>query len=117
MSMSIDRVGVGAAVQKGGELRENNKVEDFKEKFESAAKQKDDEGLREAAREFESYFIGVILKQMRKTVVEGGLIKKSESRKHFESMLDDEYAKMLAKDEGIGLGTAIYDAMKQAYGV
>lgn len=114
MKIEFDRV--GAALQNGSELHENNKVEDFKEKFEAAAKQKDEEGLREAAREFESYFIGIMLKQMRKTVIEGGLIEKSESRKHFESMLDDEYAKLLAKDEGIGLGSAIYDAMKQAYG-
>lgn len=114
MKIVLDQV--GAALQKGSELRENSKADGFKEKFELAAKQKDEEGLREAAREFESYFIGVMLKQMRKTVVEGGLITRSESRKQFESMLDEEYAKLLAKDEGIGLGAAIYDAMKQAYG-
>ncbi|MDO4753545.1 MAG: rod-binding protein [Bacillota bacterium] len=115
MEIRSDRV--GAAFQKTASFREENKVEGFRDQFEIAAKKKDEEGLREAAREFESYFIGVMLKQMRKTVVEGGLIEKSESRKQFESMLDDEYAKMLAKDEGIGLGEAIFDAMKRAYGM
>lgn len=114
MKIGLDRI--GAALQKGSEVQDKSKVDGFKEKFELAAKQKDEEGLREAAREFESYFIGVMLKQMRKTVAEGGLVEKSESRKQFESMLDEEYAKLLAKDEGIGLGAAIYDAMKQVYG-
>lgn len=91
------------------------KMEDFKAKLEAAMKKRDDEGLRNVSQEFEAYFVGVLLKQMRKTVVDGGLIQKSEARKQFESMLDDEYAKKISGDGGIGLGDAIYEALKIAY--
>lgn len=115
--MRLDKVMGGVSgTQIGKEVEKNENTNLFKEKLESAAKRKDEEGLREAAREFESYFIGVMLKQMRKSVIDGGLIEKSEARKQFESMLDDEYAKEMSKGDGIGLGTAIFEAMKQAYG-
>lgn len=78
-------------------------------------KKKDDAGLREATREFEAYFVNVLLKQVRKTLRDGGLTEKSEARKNFESMLDQEYAKLMSEGEGIGLGKAIYEAMKKSY--
>ncbi len=87
----------------------------FKDKLEAAMKSKDDAGLREAAKEFEAYFVSKMLQDMRKTVIDGGLVEKSDARKNFEAMLDDEYAKMIAGEEGIGLSKAIYDVMK-AYG-
>lgn len=76
---------------------------------------KDDAGLRDATREFEAYFVNMLLKQVRKTLSDGGLTEKSEARKNFESMLDQEYAKLLSEGEGIGLGKAMYEAMKKSY--
>lgn len=76
---------------------------------------KDDEELREATREFESYFVNMLLKQVRKTLNDGGLTEKSEARKNFESLLDQEYAKLMSEGEGIGLGKAMYEAMKKSY--
>lgn len=80
-----------------------------------SGEKKDDVGLREATREFESYFVNMLLKQVRKTLNDGGLTEKSEARKNFESMLDQEYAKLLSEGEGIGLGKAMYEAMKKTY--
>ncbi len=111
--------GVGGVKYGKGVSAEANiseaKESDFKAKLEAAAESKDDSQLREVAREFEAYFLGIMLKQMRKTVIDGGLIEKSEARKHFESMLDDEYAKNISSGEGIGIASAIYEAMKRAY--
>lgn len=87
----------------------------FKDKLEAAAAKKDLKALREASQEFEAYFVGVLLKQMRKTVIDSGLIEKSEARKQFESMLDDEYAKRLAKSEGFGIAKSLFEAMRKAY--
>lgn len=118
MGIRVDHISQAFSGQQVGKSAyEETKVEHFKDKLAEAAKQKDDEGLREAAREFESYFIGMMLKQMRRTVVESELTVKSEARKQFETMLDDEYAKSMASGEGIGLGAVIFDAMKQAYGL
>lgn len=98
-------------------IEKTNKVKDksFQDKLENAAKKKDLQGLKEASQEFEAYFINIMLKQMRKTVIDSGLIEKSEARKTFEGMLDQEYASTISKKDGIGLGKAIYDAMRKAY--
>ncbi len=107
-----------ASSYKAGSVAEAYQATDgasFKDKLEEAMKTKDDEGLRQAAKEFEAYFVSKMLQNMRKTVIDGGLVEKSDARKNFESMLDDEYAKMIAEEEGIGLSKAIYDVMK-AYG-
>lgn len=49
------------------------------------------------AQEFESIFLGMMLKSMRTSVPEGGLLESSHGGKIFEEMLDGEYAKMMSK--------------------
>lgn len=110
-------IGSNVVRERIGEEREEGRINAFQKKLEAAAKERDDVGLREAAREFESFFIGMMLKQMRKTVIDGGLIEKSEARRQFETMLDDTYAQRMSEGNGIGLGETIYEAMKHAYGV
>ncbi len=116
VSKSVPTLGAGVDASSAIEAHREKGDVSFKEKLENAVKNKDDEGLKEASKEFEAYFVNLLLKQMRKTVVDGGLIEKSESRKQFESMLDEEYAKMMSEEGGLGLSKAIYDAMKEAYG-
>lgn len=108
--------GVSGSAQKSLEQAyEASKETGFKALFDAAVTSGDDEQLKEAAREFEAYFLGIMLKQMRRTVIDGGLIEKSEARKHFETMLDEEYARNMSSGEGIGIANAIYEAMKRAY--
>jgi len=57
------------------------------------------------ARQFESMFIQLMLKQMRKSTPDFSLTGKSNGQKTYESMLDSEYAKQMAS-EGQGLGIA-----------
>ncbi|MFP4697166.1 MAG: rod-binding protein [Eubacteriales bacterium] len=69
---------------------------------------KDNKELKDACEQFESYFINQMLKEMRKTVPESGLIKESQGEKIFKDMLYEEYAKEAAKGQGLGLASKLY---------
>ena len=65
---------------------------------------RNDPKLQEATREWEAFFVGYLLKQMRKTAGDGdGLFALSEGEKMFRDMLDDETAQSLSKRGGLGL--------------
>lgn len=87
----------------------------FKAALEKAASEKDLAKLKEASQEFEAYFVNTLLKVMRNTIQEGGLVEKSQARGTFEGMLDEEMSKKIAKGGGIGLADMIYQNMLKAY--
>ncbi len=92
---------------------DNNKAQDF-EKILEKAKTEDgeDEALKEATKEFESYFLQTIMKEMRKTIPENDqFIKKSQGEKIFTDMLDEQYAKMSAEQNTVGLADMLYKQM------
>jgi peptidoglycan hydrolase FlgJ len=66
--------------------------------------------LAEAAREFEAYFLKLLLAEMRKTVSGGGLfggegnIFSDSSAESYRALLDDALARHAARAGGIGLG-------------
>jgi flagellar protein FlgJ len=68
--------------------------------------------LRESSREFEAIFVMEMLKAMRKTIPEGGLFEKDTATEIYEEMLDTERARAIAAGDGIGLGKAMYEQMK-----
>jgi len=77
------------------------------------ATQKKDEALMEACREFESIFVYYMLKAMRDTVPEGELIPRSMGEDIFESMLDEEIAKDVAKTDDFGLSKMLYEQLSR----
>lgn len=68
----------------------------------------DKERLLEVCQEFESIFLHMMLKQMRNTVEDGGLIEKSHARTLFEDMHDEELGKSMARGQGVGLAQELY---------
>jgi flagellar protein FlgJ len=68
--------------------------------------------LRESTREFEAIFIMEMFKAMRKTIPEGGLFEKDNATEIYEEMLDNERAKAVAAGDGIGLGKAMFEQMR-----
>lgn len=91
---------------------ESNQSEVFKRKLESAKTTKDDKELKDAAKQFESVFINMMLKTMRTTIPEGqGYIEKSNATKTYESMLDEELSKGMAQGGGFGLSDMIYKSL------
>ncbi len=86
---------------------------DFKSILEKAVGEKDKEQLKEACRQFESMFIGMMYKQMRTTVPKSELLPASFARETFESMLDDEFAEKASKGQGIGLADMLYKQLSK----
>lgn len=74
----------------------------------------EDVKLRQVCKDMESVFLGMMLKQMRSTVPKTGLTGgKSNAAEIYQSMLDDEMAKEMAKAGGIGIGDMMYRQLSQ----
>ena len=67
--------------------------------------------LKRACSQFESLFIASMLKSMRKTVEDGGLIRESNEGKIFKSMFDENLALSIADSGGIGLGAMLFEQL------
>ncbi len=71
-----------------------------------------DRQLREVADSYESIFLNQLIQSMRKTVQYDGVVPQSHAEKVYQSMLDDEYSKSMAKSGSIGISEMVYDYMK-----
>lgn len=90
-----------------------NDPEAFKQILEAAQNSNDREKLQSACKNFEQIFTNILLKNMRRTVVDGGLVEKSHARETFEGMLDEEIAKEVSKGQGIGLSKLMYEQLSK----
>lgn len=70
--------------------------------------------LRKVSQEFESIFLGYMLKQMRKTVPPDPLFGSSTAKDIFYDMHDDEMAKELSKAGGIGLAVILFNQLSKS---
>ena len=76
----------------------------------------DDKKLMDACKQFESYFLEQVFKEMQKTVHPGDGSKKNSLMEYFE----DQYVQKIAEDSteqnSLGLAQMLYDQMKRNYG-
>jgi flagellar protein FlgJ len=70
------------------------------------ARDNDPEAIRAAARQFESLFLGMVLKSMRAAVQTSGLMD-NDSTKLYQSLLDQQLAANMAAGGGAGLAEAL----------
>lgn len=92
-------------------INSNVNQERIQNQIENADNKKDDKELKDVCRQFEAYFIDQMMKQMRKSVPEEGLVKKSQGEKIFEDMLFQEYATESTQGEGIGIAKMLYEQL------
>ncbi len=85
-------------------------AETFESVLSAASKSGNDEEIMAACKEFESYFLNTMFKQMRNTI---GTEDTSNSQRIFQDMLDEEYAKKSTDQGGIGLATFMFKQMKR----
>ena len=78
--------------------------------------QKKDPRLMEAAKMYEKQFLREMVKQMRSTVPEAGLIEVSQGEKIFREQLDDQYVDNWGDQGGIGLANLIYKQIEERFG-
>lgn len=67
--------------------------------------------LEEACAEFESLFVNLLMKQMRKTVPQSGLVHRGMGEEIFTGMLDEEISRQMASTQGIGLRSALLEQL------
>ena len=68
---------------------------------------KTDEQLKSLSKQFESIFVHQLLKSMRSTIQKTGLFD-SHATNMYESLHDEEIAKLMTEQKGIGLADVIY---------
>ncbi|PKL75949.1 MAG: hypothetical protein CVV27_12755 [Candidatus Melainabacteria bacterium HGW-Melainabacteria-1] len=71
------------------------------------------DSLKKAVQDFEAFFVGQIMKDMRKTVPESGLFGQGPEEGMMRDLLDEEWAKQLATGRGIGLAQVLFRQMQQ----
>lgn len=67
--------------------------------------------IKKVAEEFESLFLGLVLKSMRDTVQKSGLIDGGNAEDIYRSMLDTEYTKIMAEQRTTGIADNIQSFM------
>jgi Rod binding domain-containing protein len=69
------------------------------------------EKAREAAQEFEAFFLSQFLNSVSSGLETDEMFGGGESEKMFKSMLNDEYAKTMTRQNGIGIADAVFKEM------
>jgi flagellar protein FlgJ len=69
---------------------------------------KNPEALRKSCQDFEAVMLKTMLKSMRATVPDDGLLEKDNSREIFDDLLDQEVATQIARTEGMGIGEMLF---------
>ena len=81
--------------------------------LEGAKENKDDEALKRVCQDFESIFLNIMLKEMRKTIPRDGFIEKSTAVEVFEDMYSEELSNEMARqDDGLGIAKMLYEQFK-----
>lgn len=68
----------------------------------------------EAAQGIEAIMVNMMLQEMRKTIHENELMPASHAEKIYKQMLDDEYAKSLAKNQGLGFAELVLEQFQRS---
>jgi flagellar protein FlgJ len=71
----------------------------------------DRERLRKACTDFEALFVQEMLKFMRQTVPKSGLAGPGGGKEIYQSLMDQELSKNLAKKGGLRIGEMVYRQM------
>lgn len=82
-------------------------------------KNSSDDELMDVCKEFESYFVEQIFKEMKKTIPQSDDMSNSSQSllDYFGDELIKEYSAQATDREGLGLAQMLYEQMKRNYGV
>lgn len=84
----------------------------FKRTLDKALQDKNDKKLRESCQELESIMLFQMIRAMRDTVPKDGILGESFGGEVFESMLDEEYSRQMARRGTTGLADLLYQQLK-----
>jgi Rod binding domain-containing protein len=69
--------------------------------------------LKAACREMEALFVHQLLSEMRKSVVKSGLIDGGRAEEIYTSLQDEETAKDIARNDGLGLSSLLFEQLRR----
>lgn len=100
--------------------READKAKSFADELQAAQKNTLDDPayqkkLKDACKGFESMFIQMMWKEMRKTVPENSLFGEFDGEKIFRDMLDTEMSDRMSEAGGLGLADVMYKQLTAQY--
>jgi flagellar protein FlgJ len=72
----------------------------------------DPEKVRGAAREFASYFLHMLIREMRKSVPKNPILYGGKTEELFQDFLDEEMASRMVASNQLGLADAIYQNLQ-----
>lgn len=75
--------------------------------------EKEDQRLKEVTEQFESLFVNMIFKEMRKSLNKHKLIDGGMGEKIFKDMLYQKYSEMTAKKADLGIAELLYDQLNK----
>lgn len=116
---SMDMAGMGARVDAARSSEQAQKLNQLAATADASAtgqvSPKELARLKAVTQDFESIFLGYMMKTMRQTVPKAGFwgSDKDQADQIFTEMRDDELAKGMAKAGGIGLGKMLEQQLKQ----
>ncbi len=73
----------------------------------------DPEKLREKCQEFEAVMLQSMLKSMRASVPDGGLLPKNNDQRIFEDLMDQQVAVEMSRKQSMGIADALFRQLKK----
>ena len=73
----------------------------------------DPEQLRQRCQDFEAVMVQAMLKSMRASVPEGGLLPKGNDQQIFEDLLDQQVAVAMSRKQGMGIADALFRQLQK----
>lgn len=72
----------------------------------------DPEKVRSAARELASYFVHMLIREMRRSIPKNPLLYGGKTEEIFQDFLDEEYAGEMVRSNQLGLADTIYKSIE-----
>ncbi len=92
--------------------KEENEINEFSKIFENAKASENNEEIKEACTKFETYFLQLMMKEMRKTIdTDNSFIKESNAEKIYKEYLDNELMEQASNMGGVGLADSMYESL------
>ena len=81
----------------------------FESALNAAMQSADSKALMDGCKSFESYFVQMMFREMRKTAGgNDGILPDSQATQTFQDMLDQQYAENISNGQGIGIADMMY---------
>ena len=96
-------------INKGDILIKNSNSKNIEQEL----KTKNDKKLKEACRDFEAYFLDMVLEELRKASPGNSLFPESNAKKIYEYMYYNALTKEAVKEQSLGISDLLYNYLKQ----